>query len=352
MKWKSTPPRALMAMGAGSILMLLSASTAEPQDAVGDAVSPFFEIQELAEGVWAVIAADSLSAISNAGIIDLGDATVVFDAFFSPIPAESLREAAEMLTGRSVDYLVLGHWHDDHIRGAQAFPGATVVGTQRTRELILTQEPRYIRWQKNNVTKWVDHERGQLHALEGSIRYPEQRFWVDYYEAMAAALPILETVAPGVTFEDRMVLHGSERTVELLEVGAGHTGSDLVLHVPDAGAVFMGDLLFIERHPYLGDGDPEALMAIMERVAALEPGHVVPGHGPIGNTGHLHAMAEYVRTVEREASVLRGRGVASNEVSSSPEVEVPAEFAAWWYGRFYPANVQFMLRRLESDSGS
>lgn len=352
MKWKSTPPRASMAMGVGSILVLLSASTAEAQEVVGDAVSPFFEIQELAEGVWAVIAADSLSAISNAGIIDLGDATVVFDAFFSPIAAESLREAAEMLTGRSVDYLVLGHWHDDHIRGAQAFRGAQVVATERTRELILTREPRNISWQNNNIAEWVAHERDQLNAAAGSPGYAEQRFWVDYYEAMAAALPILETIAPGVTFDGRMVLHGSERTVELLEVGAGHTGSDLVLHVPEAGVVFMGDLLFIERHPYLGHGDPEGLVGIMERVAALEPRHVVPGHGPVGNTGHLHAMADYVRTLGREASVLRSRGVASNEVGSSPEVEVPAEFAGWWYGRFYPANVQFMLRRLESDGGS
>lgn len=349
MNGKSRPGRGSIALALAGALLAVSVGAAEAQDRTGDAASPYFEIHELARGVWAVIAADSLSAISNAGIIDLGDATVVFDAFFSPIPAESLREAAETLTGRPVDYLVLGHRHDDHIRGAQAFPDATVVATGGTRESILTREPRNISWQNDNIAEWLVHERDQLRALSGSVRYAEQRFWVDYYEAMAAALPILETVVPGVTFDGRMVLHGSERSVELLEVGAGHTASDLVLHVPDAGAVFMSDLLFIERHPYLGHGDPDALVEIMERVAALEPVHVVPGHGPVGETAHLRTMAEYVRTVEREAATLRDRGDGSDEAGS---LEVPAEFAGWWYGRFYPANVRFMLRRLESAGGS
>ena len=53
-------------------------------------VSPHFAVDSLAPGVWAVIHADSGSASANAGIIDLGDATVVFDAFMTPEAAIDL----------------------------------------------------------------------------------------------------------------------------------------------------------------------------------------------------------------------------------------------------------------------
>ena len=63
-------------------------------------VSKNFSIQKLAPGVWAAIQNDKGGhAISNAGIIDLGDKTIVFDAFINPDAATELKQAAEELTG-------------------------------------------------------------------------------------------------------------------------------------------------------------------------------------------------------------------------------------------------------------
>jgi cyclase len=113
--------------------------------------------------------------------------------------------------------------------------------------------------------------------------------------------------------------------------------------------VFMGDLLFIERHPYMGHGNPRRLTEIMELVMGMEPRHVVPGHGPVGGRQHLRTMVDYVQAVEGHAAELRNRGVQPTDVSS---LRIPAPFDTWWYGRFYPGNVRFMLRQLESSGGS
>jgi len=44
-----------------------------------------FSLQQLAAGVWAAIQNDKGGhAISNAGVIDLGNKTLVFDAFMNP----------------------------------------------------------------------------------------------------------------------------------------------------------------------------------------------------------------------------------------------------------------------------
>jgi hypothetical protein len=62
--------------------------------------SEHFELQELAAGVYAAIATPDGAAYSNAGIVDLGDQTLIFDTFDTVLAAQDLRTAAKSLTGR------------------------------------------------------------------------------------------------------------------------------------------------------------------------------------------------------------------------------------------------------------
>ena len=74
-------------------------------------------LHELADGVWAAIAQPTGLAMSNSGIVDLGDRTLVFDTTISPRSASDLRAAAEYLTGRPVAGVLNSHWHRDHVFG-------------------------------------------------------------------------------------------------------------------------------------------------------------------------------------------------------------------------------------------
>jgi cyclase len=47
--------------------------------------------------------------MGNAGIVDLGDRTLVFDPFLTRAAARELRSAAERLTGRTPALVVPGH---------------------------------------------------------------------------------------------------------------------------------------------------------------------------------------------------------------------------------------------------
>src|SRR5262245_38185345 len=83
-------------------------------------VSKHFKTQQLAPGVWACIHDDNYGhAICNAGIVDLGDKTIVFDPFMTPEAARDLRRTAETLTGHKVSIVINSHYHNDHIRGNQ-----------------------------------------------------------------------------------------------------------------------------------------------------------------------------------------------------------------------------------------
>ena len=59
------------------------------------------ELIQIAAGAWAAIASPDGAAFSNAGIVDLGDLTLVFDTFETPVAARDLKAAGESLTGRT-----------------------------------------------------------------------------------------------------------------------------------------------------------------------------------------------------------------------------------------------------------
>jgi glyoxylase-like metal-dependent hydrolase (beta-lactamase superfamily II) len=84
-------------------------------------VSPHFTIEKLDDGVWAAIAKNGGYAICNAGIVDLGDATLIFDPFMTPEAAEDLKKTALELTGHPVKYVANSHYHNDHVGGNQVF---------------------------------------------------------------------------------------------------------------------------------------------------------------------------------------------------------------------------------------
>src|SRR5262245_53696271 len=106
--------------------------------------SPYFRLEPLAPGVYTACAIPGTGAWGNAGIVDLGDATLVFDTFLTPRAARDLRATAEQITGRSVTYVVNSHYHMDHIHGNQVFTGALVLATTRTRELMAERGARLV----------------------------------------------------------------------------------------------------------------------------------------------------------------------------------------------------------------
>lgn len=82
--------------------------------------------------------------MSNAGIIDMGGFTLVFDTFNPPQAGRDLREAALYLLAQPIGYVVNSHWHGDHVCGNQCFPGVSIVSSARTRELMQATQPQWL----------------------------------------------------------------------------------------------------------------------------------------------------------------------------------------------------------------
>jgi cyclase len=309
--------------------------------------SKHFRLEQLADGVYAAIHIGGGAAIGNAGIIDLGDRTLVYDALFTPQAAADLLTAAESVTGRAVDAVVNSHYHNDHIWGNQVFDAHTdILSTEGTRQLILAtgghdDYPSF----RANARPSLESTRAQLEAAQEEGERRQLSLWMDYHQGFLEAEPMLQVRAPNVTFDRRLALHGTDRSAELIAFDGGHTPSDIVLWLPQEGIAFMSDLLFIEHHPWLGCGDPDKLLDILDQISDLAPQVLVPGHGPVGGPDSLEQMKQYVRTLDGLARSMVQDGQPEAELDRQA---VPEPFEDWLFAAFTTLNMRFLYERQAS----
>ena len=305
--------------------------------------SKHFRLQQLAEGVYAAIHIEGGAAIGNAGIVDLGDRTLIYDTFMAPQAAVDLRAAAEALTGRPIDAVIDSHWHNDHIWGNQVFgPETDIISTGETRRMFVATRGHgaydaFVAAAEANLAS----TRAQLQATEEEGQRRQLALWVDYHQTVVDLKPILQIRAPNLTFEQRLAFHGSDRSAELIDFAGGHTESDSVLFLPQEGIVFMSDLLFIGHQPYLGGGDPEKLLRALDAVSDLDPELLVPGHGPVGTPDSLDQMGQYVRTLDGLARKMVEDGEPEEAIDA---MAIPAPYDDWLFAAFFPVNMHFLYQ--------
>ena len=73
-------------------------------------------------------------------------------------------------------------------------------------------------------------------------------------------------------------------------VGPSHTPEDMVVHLPQERVLFVGDLVFRGRIPFVGQADSARWVQALERLIAFKPRLIVPGHGPVSTSAESDLM--------------------------------------------------------------
>jgi cyclase len=108
-----------------------------------------------------------------------------------------------------------------------------------------------------------------------------------------------------------------DRPVHLIEVGPAHTDGDVIVHVPDAGVVFTGDILFHGGHPIVWSGPIANWIAACELLLGLEGvTTVVPGHGPVTTLETVAGLKAYFEHLATEARARCDAGMSPLEAAA------------------------------------
>jgi glyoxylase-like metal-dependent hydrolase (beta-lactamase superfamily II) len=189
---------------------------------------------------------------SNAGFVVTDEGVVVIDALGSPALGEALLAAIRKVTPKPVRRVIVTHYHADHFYGLEPFKkaGADIWAHVGAREYLENGDADLRRRQRaRDLFPWV---------TENTPLVPADR-WLEGDASFTLG---------GVRFE---VQH----------FGPAHSPEDLVIVLPGEGVVFIGDILFTGRIPFVGEADSKAWLARIERLIALKPRLMVTGHGEV-----------------------------------------------------------------------
>jgi glyoxylase-like metal-dependent hydrolase (beta-lactamase superfamily II) len=112
-----------------------------------------------------------------------------------------------------------------------------------------------------------------------------------------------------------MTVYRGGREIEILFLGRGHTGGDVVVFLPKERIVFTGDLL-LQGPSYMGDAFLDEWSETLDRVKALDFDLIVPGHGePWSDRAHIDAVQAYMRDTWNQVVALRAKGIPALEAA-------------------------------------
>jgi glyoxylase-like metal-dependent hydrolase (beta-lactamase superfamily II) len=138
---------------------------------------------------------------------------------------------------------------------------------------------------------------------------------------------------PDRTFEDSVELDLGDRVVALRHLGRGHTDHDVVVHSPDTGVLFAGDLVEQGAPPGFEDSFPLDWPAPLGMLLDYADGVVVPGHGePVTREfveNQLTEVAFLAETSRRMWPELRDSGHDPRGHAPHPLVDETARHLGW-----------------------
>jgi glyoxylase-like metal-dependent hydrolase (beta-lactamase superfamily II) len=172
------------------------------------------------------------------GVIATSEGVIVIDALSNEAMAKDERQLIASMIRQPVKYLISSTFHGNYANGNVAYPDVIRIG----------------------------HEQYKADLIE-------QMKMENMPAARQAAM------LPHITFRDRMSIQFGGKEIQILHVGPGHTRGDAVVFVPQDRIVYMSEMFFDNRFPFMDDGSV-AWINTIDTVLKLDADIFVPGQGP------------------------------------------------------------------------
>ena len=312
------------------------ASNSGSKNGPGGSVAGNFDVQKIAEGVYAVIRKDlpGLMVDANNVFIINEEGVIVVDANGAPAITKQVLAALRKLTNKPVKYVINTHYHDDHIRGNQvyrdAFPNVEFIAHSFSRQYLPNQGAVNRKNFLDGAAGFVKELKGLLvnnRSLLGGEMSAEERASVSsdiqLVEVVLGEGVQAQTLLPTITVENRLTLYRDNRIIDIRHMGNGHTGADLVVHLPQEGILITGDLVV---WPIPLVGNPQSNIGewalTLEKLISLQANTIVPGHGQVmRDNSYIKLMASLFASIKQQTEAAVARGETLEQARKSVSLE-------------------------------
>ncbi|HYM19073.1 MAG TPA: MBL fold metallo-hydrolase [Micropepsaceae bacterium] len=271
-------------------------------------------VQKLADGVYVHT---GKGFDSNSGIILTTEGVVVVDTGQNPIESRDIMATVKKLTSMPVRLVIDTEPHGDHTTGHFVFPDAVVIAAAGCGE--------------------------SMRAAERAAPDRIQRAAATSPE-MKAALEGYKFIAPHIEYRDKMAINFGGKEIQLTYMKGVHSECDTAVWLPKERVVFSASAFVVNQinilRPFVTIPD---ILAAGKMLRALNPEHVVPGHGTPGTTKIFDDGEKYYALLEQRVGALMRQGKSLDDIKK--EVKMP-EYASFGNQERMPTNVDAAYKAL------
>jgi glyoxylase-like metal-dependent hydrolase (beta-lactamase superfamily II) len=295
------------------------------------AEAPLFDLEPVADGVYAAVARPRTPINCNALVVVYDEGVLVVDTHSRPSSARALIEQIRTITDKPVRYAVNTHFHWDHSQGNFAYPVAfpkqvAIVSSEATRENLAQMGMARVKQQLADAPGTIAGLRKELAAAPDEAARARLNDAIAQQESYLAELKGFELVLPDLTFDKSLILHRKGRDIYLLALGRGHTSGDVVVYLPREKIVATGDLLH-GWMPFMADGFPVEWVATLDQLSKLEFDRILGGHGGVKPRSHLTTFRNYLAELIEETRRARQRGETLEQATAAVKAALRPKFA-------------------------
>jgi glyoxylase-like metal-dependent hydrolase (beta-lactamase superfamily II) len=231
--------------------------------------------------------------------IETTEGIVVIDAGISKTITSEIRKRIEREFNRKdFIYLVNTHSHPDHTGGNRVFADVKIIGH-------LNCEPEMEKGLKNpekvkvRLLKIADEYKKELDTMPAGTKAWKEAYCQEcrYRNAYNDFANDKAAIVPAQTFGDSLRLDLGDATMDLFYFGKAHSGSDILIHVPELKMLFTGDLFFPRGRPSLQETDSDdtkrweqSFRWLSSRKGKINT--IIGGHGQIMTSNDLESFIE------------------------------------------------------------
>lgn len=262
----------------------------------GQALAAEFQVQKVADGIYAAIALPGGKAASNAVIFVTDQEVILAGAHFAPEGTRELMAEIAKLSPLPLRRVILTHHHRGYNYLDFDLPSSAEI-----------------------ITSWQTWQ-----AIKNEYR---------------------EMKNPVLFFDKGITLKRGKMTIVVTATDEGHTEGDIIVYVPEARLLFTSDIVFNDAVGFMGDGHIREWVMGLKVLEDIDARIVVPGVGKVTDSDGIKKFHHFLQDFFTELLQHMEKGETLAEIKkrfSLPEYEeMPG------YNTFFSVNVERAYRELK-----
>lgn len=228
----------------------------------------------------------------NSGWVIFDDYVLVLDAGF-PLSAKMVVEEVRKTTNKPIRYVFDTHYHGDHSFGNGVYLDLGATGVAHN---LCIRDQRL-----KNPTQFQDMANSKDELPRRQVAGGKNR-------------------DATIGFDSSMEFTDGKHRVILLHYGQAHTPGDAMAYLPNEKIVFTGDACVNGAFNYMGDGDSENWIRVLESLQELDVTKVAPGHGALSDKTLLETQKQWFVQLREQIGQGISKGQSIDDITNNLNV--------------------------------